>query len=87
QGKAAGRPIDWSNVDFAVAKILAGAGHQAGEIEAAIIEHSPNLEDRKKGHGADYAARTAAKATEAVLAERAARRPRRERDRDNGPSL
>ncbi|MBF0306843.1 MAG: relaxase/mobilization nuclease domain-containing protein, partial [Alphaproteobacteria bacterium] len=42
QGKAAGRPIDWSNVDFAVAKILAGAGHQAGEIEAAIIEHSPN---------------------------------------------
>jgi hypothetical protein len=58
-----GQQLDYSRADWAAAKRLSRLGFQTQQIEQILLELSPNLGERKKGHHIDYVVRTAAKAT------------------------
>lgn len=51
---------DLSRLDFMVGRQMAIDGYSGPEIQRAIAEASPNIEERKKGHLEDYAQRTVA---------------------------
>ena len=53
-----GRDMDVSRADWMTAKRMAVAGYKPGDIENAIHEASPGLDERKKGHIEDYVSRT-----------------------------
>lgn len=72
---------DWSQLDWMIAKTMAGFGHYTiPEITQAIVQGSPNLATRKPGHLEDYAQRTVEKAWQdpAVQAQQAQNRARQE---------
>lgn len=54
-----GESADVSKIDYYAAKMLAIDGYSAKTIAQTIIDCSPDIEQRKAGHVADYAARTA----------------------------
>ncbi|MBF0394707.1 MAG: hypothetical protein HQL38_18680, partial [Alphaproteobacteria bacterium] len=56
--QAAGQPVDWSNVDYAAAKIMIETGFPPDEIERAMLEDSPHVEIRNKERGDEYATLT-----------------------------
>ena len=69
----AGEPLDHSRMDWMIAKAMAGSGrYSPAAIAQGLVEASPNIEDRKKGHLEDYATRTVAKAWEETADQRAA---------------
>ena len=69
----AGQTLDHSRMDWMIAKAMAGSGRYSQEaIAQGIIQASPNIEDRKRGHLKDYATRTVAKAWEETTEQREA---------------
>lgn len=75
---------DFSRLDWMIAQDMAGSGRfTVGDIERAIRECSPHIEERKAGHIEDYAKRTAQKAVQE--AEGTQQRQTRDRGYD-GPS-
>ena len=81
-----GKP-DWSKGDYAVACRMAKERYDQDGIAKAILEHSPSIDTRKAGHGADYAQRTANAACndksvlEAIEAMEFERQKQKERER------
>jgi hypothetical protein len=49
-----GESVDYSRADWMVGKKMAMLGYPNASIQAAMLECSPNIEDRKKGHIESY---------------------------------
>jgi len=55
---------DVSRADFGAAVFMRSQGFEASEIEAAMLERSPDLKQRKRGRERDYVCRTVVHAVE-----------------------
>ena len=53
-----GHDIDYSKMDWMIAKGMATKGYKTESIKNALSEHSPEISTRKQGHAEDYVNRT-----------------------------
>ena len=58
--------IDWSRVDYRVARDMARAGYPRNYISGELVKHSPDLANRKGRNALKYAERTTTKAMESL---------------------
>lgn len=62
--------IDYSKIDFRIAKDLISQGYRSDLIEKAILDLSPDIAQRKRDHASNYAKRTVQQAAIKARVER-----------------